>query len=489
LRYDAAIIGAGTDGLAAAVTLAKSGLKTIVLERNEQPGGRAVTREFHPGFRASPFCDELAPIPAEVFWALDLARHGALFMPFTSGTALWPDRACFLPTGETGARTKATTLAAAALKRAALDVAAPQKSFFSYRRRTDAKEWPGDEWTIQPLTDVLRADLPDEDVLALTMAETLEGHTAHPELAGSALHLLTSRRAGHVVGGLQRLTDALVAAAHGEGVEISCGLEVSDILRRGERAVGLRLADGTEIGARTIISTLDLKRTFLSLFAWNDLPAGIANRAAAFRMGGGTARLLFALDGLPSPPRFGDSNIFSGSIHVSPSVNGFGQAYAAWRSGTLAGHLPITLRFPSRMDPRACPSGAAVMTATIAGVPVRPFDGSWTHEKREVLRQKVLAEIEQVLPGLAKHVRACEVNVPSDIELSLGYTDGDLWGGDIAADQMLGLRTWPEYPAPRTPIEGLYLAGPSTTAGVLGTCASGVLAARAVSIDISARRK
>ncbi|HEY8949069.1 MAG TPA: FAD-dependent oxidoreductase, partial [Rhizomicrobium sp.] len=309
MRYDAAIIGAGTDGLAAAVTLAKSGLKTIVLERNEQPGGRAVTREFHPGFRASPFCDELAPIPAEVFWALDLARHGALFMPFTSGTALWPDRACFLPTGETGARTKATTLAAAALKRAALDVAAPQKSFFSYRRRTDAKEWPGDEWTIQPLTDVLRADLPDEDVLALTMAETLEGHTAHPELAGSALHLLTSRRAGHVVGGLQRLTDALVAAAHGEGVEISCGLEVSDILRRGERAVGLRLADGTEIGARTIISTLDLKRTFLSLFAWNDLPAGIANRAAAFRMGGGTARLLFALDGLPSPPRFGDSNI------------------------------------------------------------------------------------------------------------------------------------------------------------------------------------
>lgn len=384
---------------------------------------------------------------------------------------------------------KAATLAVAALKRATLDVAAPRKSLFWYRRRSDAKEWPGDEWAIQSLADLLRADLPDDDVLALAMADTLEGRTAHPGLAGSALHLLTNHRSGHVVGGLQRLTDALVAVARGEGVEISCGLEVSDILQRSDRAVGLQLADGTEIAAKTIISTLDLKRTFLSLFAWNDLPAGIANRAAAFRMGGGTARLLFALDRLPNPPRFADGDLFSGSVHVSPSITGFGSAYAAWRSGTLAEHLPITLRFASRMDPRFCPVGAAVMTATIAGVPARPFDGSWTHEKREALRQSAMKAIAQVLPEFATHVRACEVIVPSDIELSLGYADGDLWGGEIAADQMLGLRTWPDYPAPRTPIEGLYLAGPSTTAGILGTCVSGVLAARAVSIDTHARRK
>src|ERR1700753_1100478 len=92
VRYDAAIIGAGAEGLAAAATLAKSGLKTIVIERAEEPGGRCTTREFHPGFRVSPFCDEVAPIPAEVFWSLDLGRRSVVFVPAPTSTAWWPDR-------------------------------------------------------------------------------------------------------------------------------------------------------------------------------------------------------------------------------------------------------------------------------------------------------------------------------------------------------------------------------------------------------------
>src|ERR1700744_1047006 len=92
VRYDAAIIGAGADGLAAAAKLAKAGLKTVLIERAEQPGGRCTMRQFHPGFRAAPFCDEIAPIPAEIFWSLDLARRGVIFTPAAHSTALWPDR-------------------------------------------------------------------------------------------------------------------------------------------------------------------------------------------------------------------------------------------------------------------------------------------------------------------------------------------------------------------------------------------------------------
>ena len=64
-RFDAAIIGGGAEGLTASIVLARAGLKTIVVERNREPGGRCQTREFHPGFRASPFCDEVPPIPAD----------------------------------------------------------------------------------------------------------------------------------------------------------------------------------------------------------------------------------------------------------------------------------------------------------------------------------------------------------------------------------------------------------------------------------------
>jgi phytoene dehydrogenase-like protein len=487
LHYDAAIIGAGADGLAAAATLAKSGLKVVVLERNEKPGGRCITREFHPGFHASPFCDGLAPIPPEIFWSLDLARQGAVFVPPPASTALWHDRATRLATSENRLLAQSTALATAALERAATDIAPRKKRSFWTPSAPALDSWPGETWAMRSLTDVLASAFSDSDAVALTMAQTLEGRAVHPELAGSALHLLAlPGGSGLVVGGLQRLTDSLLATAQNAGAEIICGLEVTDINRRNGKIAGLRLADGAEISARAIISTLDLKRTFLSLFAWSDLPREVANRAGSFRMTGSTARLLFALDGLPDRPTFASSDLFSSSIHIAPGANG--SAYAAWRAGTVAEQLPVTLRFISAADRQSCPPGSAVMTATIGCVPFRLFDGSWTHEKRDALREQVLACIEQVLPGTAARVRACEVIVPPDIEEALGCTDGDLWGGEIASDQMLGFRPWLDCAAPRTPIGGLYLAGPSTTAGVLGTCASGVFAARALAADLKAGR-
>jgi phytoene dehydrogenase-like protein len=200
-------------------------------------------------------------------------------------------------------------------------------------------------------------------------------------------------------------------------------------------------------------------------------------------MSGSTARLLLALDSLPERPRFANADLFFGAIHVSPAASKFGEASAAWHAGTVAEQLPITVRFPSASDPRLCPTGAAVMTATISGVPSRLFDGAWTHEKRETLRRQLLNTIEQVLPGTTARVSGCELIVPPDIEQALGCTDGDLLGGEIAADQMLAYRPGLTCAPPRTLIEGFYLAGPSTAAGVLGTCVSGVLAARAIVTD------
>ena len=142
MRYDAAIIGADADGLAAAVTLARSGLKVVLLERNEKPGGRCITREFHPGFHASPFCDELSPIPSEIFWALDLARQGAVFVPSPVSTALWPDRAKRLAAGERGLHPWSTARAATALERAAADIAPSEKPRFWKRPATVSDVWP-----------------------------------------------------------------------------------------------------------------------------------------------------------------------------------------------------------------------------------------------------------------------------------------------------------------------------------------------------------
>ena len=50
---DVVIIGGGHNGLVTAFYLAKAGYKPLVLERRAQPGGAAITEEFHPGFRCS----------------------------------------------------------------------------------------------------------------------------------------------------------------------------------------------------------------------------------------------------------------------------------------------------------------------------------------------------------------------------------------------------------------------------------------------------
>src|SRR6476661_2809131 len=90
--YDAIIIGAGHNGLVAACYLAKSGLKTLVLERREGVGGGAVTEEVAPGFRCSTLDHAAGPLAAQVAADLNLARHGLeMIVPTARVLALAPD--------------------------------------------------------------------------------------------------------------------------------------------------------------------------------------------------------------------------------------------------------------------------------------------------------------------------------------------------------------------------------------------------------------
>jgi phytoene dehydrogenase-like protein len=76
MNYDVTIIGGGHNGLVAACYLAKSGLKTLVLEGRDVVGGGAVTEEIHPGFRCSTLDHATGPWSSQVIADLNLARHG-----------------------------------------------------------------------------------------------------------------------------------------------------------------------------------------------------------------------------------------------------------------------------------------------------------------------------------------------------------------------------------------------------------------------------
>ena len=487
MRYDACIIGAGAEGLAAAATMAACGLKVIVLERDSRCGGRCAIREFHQGFRASPFADELAAIPSDIFGALGLARHGAILAPAPASTALWPDRHdLILPwANPPGVFARSEKLRREILDRAAADArVAPSRGWFA--KRTPATPWPGEALCGRTLAQEIGEA--GTDAHAHVMASLLAGRTCDTQLAGSAVQLLGGTGGGMVAGGLGRLGDALRASAEAAGAEISCGLEVSDIKRKSGRVVGAGLADGTEIAVRAVISTLDLKRTFLALFTWSDLPPALVERVGAFRPSPGTARLLLALETLPDLPAGVDPLAWRGPLHLVPSPDASADGYRAWRGGMVPERPPVTLRAVSSLDPSLAPAGAASVTLTLGAVPHTPFDGPWTKEKRDKLRDAALAIVEEVLPGTRARVLGAELIVPPDMEDALGVTGGDLAGGELAPDQMLGLRPFAQCQGSRTPIEGLYLAGPSSTLGPVASCASGVTAARAVMADFAAGR-
>ncbi|MDE3114970.1 MAG: NAD(P)/FAD-dependent oxidoreductase [Pseudomonadota bacterium] len=485
VRYDAAIIGAGGDGLAAAIVLARAGLKTVVLDRASRPGGRLCTREFHPGFRASPFLDDLAPIPSALFWSLGLARAGARLAPVPASLALGPSGRSLIGRGRGGAAldllTGADARIAAALARAAGEAGPPPRRF-EFFHRPAYRPWPGEDWLLPSLGDLLAGHIADPALRAHLMARVLAGRACDPFLAGSAVQLLAPASGGLTVrGGAGALAEVLARLAREAGAEIRCDAEAGEIRRDRNGVSTVVLAGGEEVIARALVSTLDLKQTFLSLFVWDALPPELLRRVGRFRMAGGTARVLFALDAPPELAR----GIRRADLHVAPSPEAFAEAHAAWRAGMIPEGPPVLLRLVSARDPGLAPMGKAVLTATLSAIPFRLFDGAWTHEKRALLRERALAAAERALPGVSARVLAAEVIVPPDIEAALGATEGDLMGGELAPDQMLGARPWLGFSAPRTPVRGLYLAGPSTPAGASSSLASGACAAGAVLADLN----
>src|ERR1700704_2670702 len=501
-RFDAAIIGGGPEGLIAAITLARAGFQVIVLEKQSVPGGRATTREFHPGFRCSPYTDELPAIPSRLYRSLDLARHGAILAP-SPASMLIPDSGTSLTfadaarsaravpqaarSGYLAYREEVETLRRQVEERASWPGAPAPRRWFAWSRAAHDRPWPVESWARASLRDVLRARVPDPLLKLHLAADAVSGRAVSPHLAGTALHALAPGigLSGRTAGGLGRLGAALADIGREAGAVIRCDSEITEIGVKRGRATAI-VVGREEISARAFLSTLDVKRTMLGLIASSELPRSVAKRVGYFRMAGQAARVLFALDAPPDLSFLRDSpDAASGPIHVLGSMKALTLAHDLWSAGKLADEPLVTLRLPSFADPRLAPIGKAVMTATISAVPWR-MSGSWEEPRREQLGTIALAAAERAIPKIASLVLAQHVIVGTDVEEGLGATEGDLDGGEIAADQILDSRPLrgAEWRDGRTPIASLFLGGRSSGASPFLLGASGSLAARAIIADL-----
>jgi len=153
------------------------------------------------------------------------------------------------------------------------------------------------------------------------------------------------------------------------------------------------------------------------------------------------------------------------------------RASDAWKYGRIPAEPLVFACFPSVHESELTPDGGAVLAATVQSVPQDADEGA--------VLEATLTALERAFPGIRELVTASRVLTPRTLERGFGLIEGSFHQGEPTLDQFYSLRPVPGFARHRTPVAGLYLAGPGTYpyGGLHGV--SGRNAARAVAEDLA----
>src|SRR6187399_2101645 len=294
--YDAIVIGAGHNGLTAAAYLARAGRKVLVLERRHVVGGAAVTEEIYPGFRYSVCSYVVSLLRPEIIRELDLPRHGleilpldGTFTPMPDGNYLWRVNDHARTRREIARHSRVDAEAYDEYGKAmvemgrfvkpVLTMTPPDPTSFEPRGLRDllflARRFqslsPEDQYNQVQLMTMSAVDFLDQwfetDVLKATMsASGIIGTFLGVRSPGTAYVLLhhymgeidgAFRSWGFARGGTGAISNAIAAAAGEAGVEIRTEAPVARITVTGGTASGVVLANGDELDASMVLSSVD----------------------------------------------------------------------------------------------------------------------------------------------------------------------------------------------------------------------------------------
>ncbi|MCV2867720.1 NAD(P)/FAD-dependent oxidoreductase [Defluviimonas sp. WL0002] len=488
--FDAIVIGGGTNGLACAARLRKSGRNVLVLDARVTPGGAAVAQDFAPGYRAPSLAHIVNMIDPRVEREMDLGRHGLAYANLDlASTAVSRDGDHLVLHGAAAERVAglgASEQQAWADLRAQLltfaDVLAPFKSMtppriaagvgneymklgklgFGIRRMGKDSFREFLRMLLINVHDVLNDDLSDPRLKGILAHDAVLGTWLGPRSPNSLIHLL-NRFSGQVAGrrsaialpkgGMGSLAAAMATSAGAIGVTIRTGAMVGGIVIEGDRAVGVTLADGEEIRAGTVVSAIGPKPTFLNLVGAQHLDTGFVNRVRHMKSRGGAAKLHLALKAAPD---FRGADLTSRLV-LAPSETAVELSFNAVKYSEVPENPVMEVILPSAHEEGHAPSGRHVLSAIVQFAPHAPKDGPDAARAR--MLERTLAVLEDHATGIRGLVEHAELLMPYDIEARYGMAGGNWHHGELSVEQMLFLRPFPGMAQYATPIPGLWLAG------------------------------
>ncbi|MFC8065912.1 phytoene desaturase family protein [Streptomyces sp. NPDC057293] len=460
---DAVVVGAGPNGLTAAVELARRGFSVAVFEAQGAVGGGARTEELTlPGFRHDP-CSAAHPlgINSPAFRDLPLERYGLEWLhpalpmahPFLDGSAAVLSRSVGETAASFGARDAGTY-------RRLVERFLP-------RWDTLARDFMSLPLTALPRDPVTLArfglvGLPPSTWLMRRFRE----ERAKTLFAGLVAHVMAPL--GGFATGAIGLVFAL--AAHARGWPVARG---------GSQAISDALAGHLEDLGGTVHTDYVVKRL-------DDLPparayvfdtsptalariAGLGNHYAGYRYGPGVFKIDYALDGpvpwtAEAPRRAGTVQIGADSAEIGAALN------AASRAGRAPDAPFLITVQPSVADPTRAPAGKHVFWA-YGHVP-----NGWTGDLTDAIER----QLERFAPGFRDRVLARATAGPPELAArNANYVGGDIASGAVSGLQLL-LRPKLSLSPYTTPHPAVFICSSATPPGPGVHGMSGHNAARAV---------
>ena len=459
-RYDAIVVGAGPNGLAAAITLAQAGRSVIVFEAQEVIGGGSRTKELTlPGFQHD-VCSAIHPLglSSPFFRSLPLEQYGLewiqpsapLAHPLDDGPAIVLERS-IEATGETlGIDAKA------------------------YRRlMTPLVE----HWHVlgETLLGPLRGQMFAHPFLmasfglkaiqpARSFAErSFKGERARAIFAGMAAHSLLALEQplsaafgimlgtiGHAVGwplprgGSQSIVDALAAYLRSLGGEIVTGVEIKSIKDLPP--------------AEAVLFNITPRQ--LLRIAGNQLPEGYKRGLQRFRYGPGVFKIDYALDG-PVPWK-ASACLRAGTVHLGGTLAEVALSEQQVANGQPPEKPYVLIAQQSLFDETRAPEGKHTLWA-YCHVP----NGCTVD-----MTERIESQIERFAPGFRDRILAKHVMNPLAMEhYNANYIGGDINGGLANLTQFFTRPTLRLSPY-TTPNTRIYICSSSTppSGGVHGMC-------------------
>lgn len=463
----AVVVGAGPNGLAAAVVLARAGVRVTVLEAAEEIGGGTRTSELTVPGVLHDHCSAVHPmgVGSPLLRSLGLERYGLEWC--------WPevDLAHPLSDGRAGVLLRDLDATCRGL---GVDGPAWRRLFRRVSERFDALN----DDTLRPVLHVprhpfllapfgLRALLP-----ATVLARRFRTDEARALLAGSAAHALRPL----TTPGSSAIGLALTAAGHRYGWPVARGgsRSITDALAAlladlgGTVETGVRVRSLRDVAGHDVV-LLDTSPTGAADILGDALPRRVARAYRRYRYGPGAFKVDLAVRG--GVPWDNDAARRAGTVHVGGTLEQLTAAEAEVAAGRLPERPFVLVAQQYLADPTRS-AGDVHPVWAYAHVP-HGWDGP-DEEATDVL----LDHLEVYAPGLRSRIVGVATRSPAGFaEYNANYVGGDIVTGANDLGQVL-LRPRIAVDPYRTGVAGVYLCSAATPpgAGVHGMCGANAAA-------------